>query len=83
MKKYMLLIAASLVASALVTGCGSPAEGNTETTPATTGAPASAKQTGETAPTPTPATESGSATATNTPADANAPATTPAPEDKK
>jgi hypothetical protein len=28
MKKYMLLIAASLVAGALVTGCGSPAEGN-------------------------------------------------------
>ncbi|MDH4389457.1 MAG: hypothetical protein QE269_12105 [Fimbriimonas sp.] len=31
MKKYMLLITASLMVGALVTGCGSPAEGNTDT----------------------------------------------------
>ena len=44
MKKYMLIIAASLVASALVTGCGSPAEGNTDTnTPPATSTPEGTK----------------------------------------
>ena len=73
MKKYMLLIAASLVASALVTGCGSPAEGNTTTTPSTT--------TEGTKPT-TDAPASTEAAPT-TGAAANAPATAPVPEDKK
>ena len=58
MKKYMLLIAASLVASALVTGCGAPAEGNTTTTP---GAAAEGTKPEGTTPTtadaPTPAPE--------------------------
>ena len=44
MKKYMMLITASLVAGALVIGCGSPAEGNTDTnTPAATSTPEGTK----------------------------------------
>ncbi len=52
MKKYMLLIAASLVASAIITGCGSPAEGNTETTPSTTTTPEANKPADTTTATP-------------------------------
>jgi hypothetical protein len=53
MKKYMMLITASLVAGALVIGCGSPAEGNTETATGATANTVTAPTTeaGATAPT--------------------------------
>jgi hypothetical protein len=79
MKKYLVLLVASILGGAMVVGCGSPAEGNVPADPAPVTSPADADKTK--APTPTAETPSADTkpTEANAPAADNKPAETNAP----